>query len=72
MVHVGPLSQLLLSKAGLQAVLANRFAKNFAVMGPLLDLLQEQEHQRPSTQYAVYFASLFACAVGTLRYHQLR
>lgn len=38
MVHVSALSQLLLSKAGLLAVLANRFAKDFAVMGPLHDL----------------------------------
>ena len=54
MVHVSQLCQLLLSEAGLLAVLANRFAKNFAVMGPLHDLLQKQERQHPSTQYAVY------------------
>jgi hypothetical protein len=50
LVHVSPLSQLLLSEAGLLAVLANRFAKNFAVMGPLHDLLPKQERQHPSTQ----------------------
>ena len=63
MVHVGPLSQLLLSEAGLLAVLANRFAKNFAVMGPLHDLLRKQERRHPSTQYAMYFPKLFACVV---------
>jgi hypothetical protein len=35
MVHVGPLSQLLLSEAGLLAIRANRLAKSFPVMWPL-------------------------------------
>jgi hypothetical protein len=70
MVHVGPLGQLLLGEAGLLAVLANRFAKNSTVIGPLHDLLRKQECPHPSTQYAVYFPKLFACAVCIPRYDQ--
>jgi len=69
-VHISPFSQLLLSEAGLLAVLANRFAKDFAVMEPLHDLLRNHERQHPSTQYAVYFTKLFACVVWVSRYDQ--
>jgi len=66
MVHVGPLSQFLLSEAGLLAVRANRLAKNFPVMWPLHNLLPKQESHYPTTQYAVYFSKLLACAGCTV------
>lgn len=52
--YIDPLSQPLLSEAGLPAVSANRLAKRFPVVWPLHVLLPEQERQPPSTQYAVY------------------
>jgi hypothetical protein len=55
MVHVGPLGQPLLSEAGLLPMLANRFAKDSPVVGPLHNPLREQERRHSSTQYAVYF-----------------
>jgi len=72
MVHIGPLSQLLLSEAGLLAIFANRFAKSFPLEWPVHDLLRKQERQALSTQYAVYSLKLFPCTHPLPVYHQRR